>query len=455
VFARHAVGARYESLPLQAIEAAKKSLLDTLGVTLAASGVEPAVRAVIDLLCEQGGRPDCTVFGFGVRAPVMLAAFANGALAHCLDFDDQTPWGQHCSSTIVAAALAVAEYRGGVSGRELLTAVAVGQDLFARLRCNVGWKKDWNLSTVLGVFAGTASAGRIMGLTPEQMAHALGIASMRSCGVMEIVAGTGSDLRGMYAAFSASGAVVAALLASRGIGGAANLFEGTYGVFNTYFDGRYDRGRMLEGLGTEYLGGATLYKPWPCVGTAHSHIHATISLICEHDLAPEDVRELRLYAGDYHLLMSTPIEARRAPATLVDAKFSLPYLVAVAAVRRGMRVSDFTEAAIRDPQVLALAQRVLAVEDHSLDWKLELPPGRVQILTRDGRVLERVGKDIPGSASAPLTWTELIRKFDDCAACAYLPPSAAQRQRAVEIARTLETLEDGTKLVRALATGSQ
>ena len=341
-FADLVVDTTYEGLGPAAAEAAKKSVLDTVGVALAASGMEPASRAALDVIGEAGGRAEATALGCKRRVPAMMAAFANGALAHGLDFDDQTPWGQHASSSVVPAVLAVAERRGGISGSELVTAVAVGQDIFARLRCHVGWRKDWNLSSVFGVLAAAAAASRVIGLSRAAAHHALGIASQQSCGIMEAVAGTGSDLRGMYAGFSAKGAVLAALLAERGLTGVENLFEGQYGIFNTYFRGEYDRAAMLRDLGVDHRGAGTLYKLWPAVGTAHNHIHATVRIVTENDVAVDDIDEIRIHVGDYHRLMSTPLEDRQNPSTLVDAKFSLPFLVAIAAVRRGMGVADFT-----------------------------------------------------------------------------------------------------------------
>ncbi|MCX5326926.1 MmgE/PrpD family protein [Streptomyces sp. NBC_00120] len=446
---------RYEDLPSEAAEAAKKSILDTLGVILAASGTEPAVRGVIDLVREGGGRPEASVLAFGGKVPAMAAAFANGAMAHCLDYDDQTPWGQHCSSSIVPAVFAVAEREGGVPGADLIAAVAAGQDLFARLRRNVGWRKDWNLSTVLGVFAATAAAGRVLGLPGERLADALGIASMQSSGVMEVVAGTGSDLRAMYAGFSARGAVTAALLAQKGITGVPDLFEGEHGVFRTYFGGTYDREAILGELGTDYQGGGTLYKPWPAVGTAHSHIHATIGLMADHGLATDDIDEIRVHVGDYHDLMCRPLDARRAPSTLVDAKFSLPFLVAVAAVRRTVRVSDFLPEALRDTEVLDVVRRVVPVPDKSLDWTMELPPGRVELRLRSGRVMTRTGINVPGSTEAPLTWDDLTRKFEDCVAVAMTAPSVRQARMTVRLVRDLDTSDDATEIVRVLAAGQR
>ena len=451
LFGVHAAVVDYERLDEGARLAAKKSILDTLGVILAASGMEPAVRAVSEIVSETGGRPQCTVLGFGGKAPALMAAMANGALAHCLDYDDQTPWGQHTASSVVPAVLAVAERRGGVHGKDLIAAVAAGQDIFARLRCNVGWQKDWNLSTVLAVFAATASAGRVMGLTPARTAAAMGIATMQSSGIMEMVAGRGSDLRGMYAGFSAKGAVLAAMMAEKGVTGIDNAFEGQYGFMNTYFGGRYDRDKIVAGLGSEYLGSGTLYKRWPCVGTAHSHMKAAIDIVIRNNLQPDEIAEVRLHVGDYHDLMCQPLEERRAPATLADAKFSLPYLVSVAIVRRGMSVTDFTEAALRDQQVMSVGKKMTLVRDSSLDWKLELPPGRVEIITRDGGRWVEEGRRVPGNADNPMSWEDVCVKFFECAAVAAKPVPEAVSARAAALAEHLETLEDATELVRCLA----
>ena len=445
-----AAGVDYSSVPVGAVEAAKKSVLDTLGVILAASGMEPAVHSVVDLVRDSGGRPEASILGFGGQAPAVMAAFANGAMAHCLDYDDQTPWGQHASSSIVPAALALAERMGGASGQDVIAAVAAGQDIFARLRCHVGWRKDWNLSTVLGIFAATAAGSRLLGLSGDEVHNALGIASQQSCGVMEVVTGTGGNLRSIYAGFPAKGAVVSALLAQQGVTGVEALFEGRYGLFNTYFDGKYDRVAILKDLGADFKGASTLYKLWPSVGTSHSHIHATIEIVRHHNVRVEEIDAVRVYVGDYHSLMCTPIEARRAPTTLIDARFSLPFLVAIAAVRRGMSISDFTDDALHDPQVLGVAQRVAPVEDSSLNWRLDLPPGRVEIVTCDGRRLERVGTGVPGSPESPMTWADVARKFQECASVARTPPSPGQIGAAQQMARELDSLDDATEILRVL-----
>ncbi|NEI96579.1 MmgE/PrpD family protein [Rhizobium leguminosarum] len=449
-FADYAAKLNYEDLPEAARLAAKKTILDTLGVILAASGTEPAVRGLVEIVKESGGTPSCTLLGFGGRAPAMMAALANGALAHCLDYDDQTPWGQHAASSIIPAAFAVAERQGGVSGRDLIAAVAVGQDIFARLRCNVEWKKDWNLSTVLAVFAATASAGRVMRLSPARLGHAIGIATMQSSGIMEMVAGRGSDLRGMYAGFSAKGAVLAAMMAQKGISGIDQAFEGEYGFMNTYFAGRYDRQSILQDLGKEFLGSGTLYKRWPCVGTAHSHMKAAIDIVANNHLELDDILEIRLHVGDYHDLMCQPLKERRAPATLADAKFSLPFLVSVAIARGGMSVSDFSEMGLRDAQVLDIGRKISLVRDSSLDWKLELPPGRVEIVARDGRHWIEEGRNVPGNAENPMSWEDICGKFRECCSVAATPVADGNQAKAQDLAWRLEQVSDATELIRCL-----
>ena len=244
----------YQHLPASAVTGAKKTLLDSIGVTLAASGAEPAVRPVVDLVRESGGRQESTVLGAGFRAPATEAAFANGAMAHSLNYDDQTPWGQHSSSSVVPAVLAIAERVGAVSG-------AISSPLSPSARTS----SPACGATSAGNRTGTCppcwarspqprQPGAVLRLTPEQLTHAFGIASMQAGGVMELVTGLGSQLGGLYAGFPARAAVTAALLAQKGTTGHQAVFEGRLGFFATYFGGKYDRAAMVADLGDDFKG---------------------------------------------------------------------------------------------------------------------------------------------------------------------------------------------------------
>ena len=446
--AHFAATTRFENLPTASVEAAKKSLLDTLGVTLAASGMEPAVKALVDLVLENGGKPESTIFGFGGKAPASMAAFANGAMAHCLDFDDQTPWGAHPGSSVIPTLLALAELKGEVNGKDLITAIAIGQELFIRLRCNVGWHMDWNLSTVVGVFSATAAGCSLMRLTAEQTANALGIASMQSGGTMELIFGLGSDLRGMYAGFTAKGAVLAVQLAQRGITGIQNLFEGEAGQMKVYFRSEYAREKILSGLGTEYLNAGMIYKYWPAVGNAHTYIHAAIELRKERHIALEDISEVRVYVGDFQQRMCRPLDVRRVPKTLVDAKFSLPFLVALALAKGRMNIQDFSASALADPEVLAIANKIVPIADKAFDWTLKLPDGKIELIMSDGTRIEKLGAAVPGSPERPMTWDQLGQKFSDCARAAAIPVPDREIACIVKTIRNLENVTNVGDFIR-------
>jgi 2-methylcitrate dehydratase PrpD len=155
--------------------------------------------------------------------------------------------------------------------------------------------------------------------------------------------------------------------------------------------------------------------------------------------------------GDYHNLMCQPLDERRAPATLADAKFSLPFLVSVAIVRRGMSVTDFSATGLRDPEILAVGRSVSLMPDPALDWKMELPAGRVEIRTRDGRSWIREGSAVPGNPDNPMSWEDVCVKFQECAAESVTSISIDKITRAMELARALDHAADATEIMRMLS----
>jgi 2-methylcitrate dehydratase PrpD len=450
-FARFVSECRYEDLPAVAIDAAKKSILDLLGVTLAASGTVPAIRGVMELVREHGGRPQCSVLGFGDRVPPIMAAFANGAMAHCLDFDDVAPDGNHASSTLIPAVFAAAEHCGDLSGRDLITAVAVGQDIFLRMRRSLQQRFDWLVTTVLGVFSATAGVSYVLRLKEDQVANALGIASLGSCGTLEMRFGTGSDLGELYAGFVAKNAVLSAMLAKNGVTGTQRVFEGQAGIMNVYFGGEYDRTKIFDGLGSRFNGASMQFKPWPVCGIANTYIHAVLELVRKHDLKPDDIVEIRAFVGDFQQRMSYPLEERRRPTCSMDARFSLPFCVAAAATYGDVKIEHFTEQGLQDPAVLAMARKVIPVNDSNLDWTGAMPDARVEIDTQRGMMLTGTGAGTPGSADRPLGWDDLIRKFQACAALAANPKSSASISEAADMVKSLERFADATQVIRLLS----
>ncbi|WP_226553865.1 MmgE/PrpD family protein [Celeribacter naphthalenivorans] len=451
-FAAYIAACTYDDLTPDAVDRAKKSIFDLLGCILAAGGTVPAISGVMEMARENGGEPTCSVLGYGDRLPPLMAAFANGSMAHCLDFDDVAPDGNHASSSLIPAVFAAAEHKGGVSGKRIITAVAIGQDIFLRLRRSLNAQRlDWLTTTVLGIFSATAGVSYVLGLDAKQTANALGIAALSSCGTLEIRFGTGSDLGEFYAGFLAKNAVLSATLAQKGVTGLQRVFEGQAGIMNVYFNGDYSRERALAGLGKEFKGGEMQYKPYPVCGIANTYIYATLELLREHNIAAEDIVELRAFVGDFQQRMSKPLDERRAPQMAMDARFSMPFCLAVAAAHGAVKVEHFTEEGLRDPKTLDMAQRVLPVDDSAFDWTGEMPEAKIEIDLKSGKtVVGTSAGQTPGTRANPMGWPELIEKFRDCAQFAAKPVAAEAIERVIALSQALESLDDGTEITRLL-----
>lgn len=450
VFGQYVAETTYESLPSEAVRAAKCSTLDTLGVILGASGLMDAMPAIVELTSEWGGKPESTLFGFGGKLPAVSAAFINGSMGHGLDYDDHLPEGHHPSVTVLPALLAVAERKGGVTGQDFITALAIGQDLFARLRKNVAWKQDWFMTPVLGTIASAAACAKLLNLDAERVTDAIGIACTQAAGTMQTAYGTGGDLRGMYAGFAAKAAVFSALLAEKGIKATSTPLEGDAAFLPVYF-GEWDRDAMIAELGSDFQGATILYKLWPSCGLTHAYIDTALRLMDGPDRTNE-IEKIELFGGDFAQQLSEPTEFRRRPPTSNDAKFSLPYTVALALVNGTVGVGDFSAERRADPVTYEVASKIVFVNDPKYNWSKALPAGAVRITLKDGRELhaEAQHNETPGAAHNPLSWSQLVTKFEDCAGQAVWPLDDATKTQIVATINELESVADIATLTRHL-----
>ncbi|TQC35975.1 MULTISPECIES: MmgE/PrpD family protein [unclassified Rhodococcus (in: high G+C Gram-positive bacteria)] len=447
--ARHICTTDFSDLTAEAVRSAKYSTLDTIGVILGASGLMKAMPGVVGLVRDSGGKPESTLIGYGGKVPAVDAAFVNGAMAHGLDFDDSLPEGQHATSPLIPALFAAAQRKGGVSGQEFITALALGQDLFVRLRKSLTWKQDWLLGPVLGTFAAAAACAKLLGLQQNQIVDAFGIATCQSAGTMQMAYGTGGDLRGMYAGFAAKAGLFSALLAEAGVEGTTEPFEGEAGFFEVYFDRQWDRATMLEGLGTHFEGSTIIYKLWPSCANTHGYIDTALRLMGSPGRT-EEIDKVEVFGGDFAKRLTEPVALRRRPPTANDAKFSLPYTVALGLVRGTVGVGDFSEERRRDPQVTAMADKIEFVDDPQYNWAgSALPSGAVRITLRNGETLfaEAPHDQAPGGAKRPLSWSDLVTKFDDCASHAVKEISPQSRGQVIEAIENLDQLPDVSVVV--------
>ena len=460
--AHHAASLRYEALPPALVELIKQCVLDTLGVAIGASGLAPEADLVADYVRDMGGKPEATLWGYGDKAPAAWAAFVNGSLGHMLDYDDVGAGG-HVSIATIPAAFALAEKLSGINGRDFIAAIAAGTDIHTRLSLGVtlpDWTitEGWFPTQMFGFISGAATAGKLMRLDEGQMANALGAGFNQMSGSRQMAVGAATHMRSMQAGFSSQGAITAAELARRGIVGTQNFLEGRYGIFNTYIRTKApDWDAIVGELGTRFpLLERHGFKVWPACGYTRATNTAILRLREEHKLKPADVASITVVGGTGATkLLSEPLDQKRRPKLSIDAKFSIPFTSGVAMVHGDVALRHFTDEALADRAVLAMADRVTyrEEEDRSGQRGGDSATSRptVEVRTSDGRVLQCRPDGMPGDPRNPVPTQRLEAKFRDCVSFAARPVKPANVERAIEIIRNLEDLADAAEIVRALS----
>ncbi len=448
--AAYVTGESFDKLPEAARGAARRAILDTLGVMLAGS-VEPTAERVRELIAHRRGPGEATVAGTGLRAGVEDAALANGTAAHALDYDDlQQSLSGHPSVPVLPAALALAE-REHASGAALVAAFVAGVEVEAKLgrALNPGhYETGWHATSTLGVFGAAAAAARLLGLPPERTAHALAIAASLASGLK---ANFGTDVKPLHAGHAARSGLEAALLARAGFTANPRALEHDDG-----FGAAYGRGGapawdlVTAGLGAphEVVDPGIGVKRYPACASTHQALDATLALSEEHAVDPAAVEAVE--CGVYYLAPHQLIHERAD--TPLEGKFSMAYCVAVALLDRAVGLAQFTEERVRRADVQALMPRVRMFVHPEQTTRDCLPTrfSEVTITLRDGqRLARRVGL-AKGQPRNPLTDDELAAKFRDCAA-RVLP--AGQADQVIAAVHGLDAMADAGALARLLAPG--
>jgi 2-methylcitrate dehydratase PrpD len=447
----YAANTRFEDLPAEAVAAAKNSLLDAVGVTLAAGGLSAECRPFIELAFAHGGAPQATVIGLPGKLPATQAALANGAMAHALDYEDVHDEALcHPNAQLVPAALAVAEMTNA-SGRDLVAAIAVGCDLVCRLGLSLTTSPDsygWYPPPLLGGYGAAAAAGRLLRLSDEQMLDAFSLVLSQVTCSSELKYSPHSAVRAVRDGFAAQAGVLAALLAQRGVKGFELPFEGKAGFFALYARGQYDPALLVDQLGTRFEGVNVSYKAWPACRGTHAFIEAALALRAQ-GLRAEEIARIGMRGSAVNTMLFEPVAQKQRPQTAIDAKFSLPYTVGCALVHGAVGLDSFRPEAMKDEAVLALATKTSYAVDPSLGTSLtEVTRGVLRIETGDGRALEHRVTHPLGHPQNPIPPDTLTKKFVDCGRYASAPLSAsaleslAQDILAVDSFKTLAPIMD-------------
>lgn len=431
------------------LAATKRALLDGIGVMLAASGLSSEAAPFVDY--ANGGSGRASILGCGMSTSASLAALANGALAHALDFEDAFDAAPcHPNASLLPAALAVMQDGAGIAGRDFLAAIAVGCDLVCRLGLALRRPMEaggWYPPPILGVFGATAAAARLLRLNTRRTLDAFSLALCQASCPGEIKYSRDTVIRAVREAFPAEAAVRATALAAAGVRGFDAPFEGQGGFFRLYAEGQYDPGAILDRLGEHFWIEQLTFKKWPACRGTHPYIEAVEALRRTHDVDPAAIVEIVATGGEVQTMLAEPIGSKRAPATAIDAKFSIPFTVAAALVDDAVTLGSFDARALADPRTLALAARVRFACNPA--WGRDrAATGHLALLLADGRRLEHQVDIAAGHFTRPLDDATLDAKFVDCAARARQPlaPAAARRMLA-----TLHSLETAPDTRRALA----
>ena len=412
--AKHCAEIGSKPLPPEVFAHAKYLLLDFLG--LAVKGLSMAsTRNVHGMIQKIGGTGSGTIIGAGLKPLPQYAALANAASSHSMSMDDiYTPASIHPGSAIFAAALAAAE-ANGVSGKKMLQGAVAGYETTLRIADAVDSKSHYEFgyhpTATCGTFGATAAVSRILGLDAEATVSAFGIAGSMAAGLMAFML-DGAWTKRIHPGLSAQRGIQAAYLAAEGFKGPRAVLEGKWG-FLSATSSSADAGKLVEGLGERPRILDTGLKLHACCRYNQSAIDACLAIRKENVCPLENIEKIQvhIFKAAYPLVLD-PWEEKMNPKTDVQAQFSLPYTVAVAAVKGRVSFDEFNKDLLNDSTIRDMMHRVEVIHDPDLDplfpksW-----PTRVIIQTTDNRSFENRVDYPKGDVENPLTRGELADRF--------------------------------------------
>lgn len=409
-----------DALPADVVRQATLSTLDFVGVVLAGAQT-PAGQTVAGYARAQGGHPQATLAGTADRVPFPLAALANGTASHAIELDDHEAHFRskvHPGCVVMPTAFALSEARA-VSGREFLAAVVIGYDVIGRLSAATSYPDflvrtyGYHTTPLFGQFAAAATAARLLGLTPGELSNAFGIAGSFASGIMETV-NAGAMVKPLHAGWAAHGGIVAAQLAARGYTGPRSVFEGRRGFFHAYVGDADTRLDVIDrDFGAAYDISLIMYKAYACGGGIHPTLTAVEDIRTAHDVDPNQIEKVVVRTSQVVLDgFASPREVKIRPSSGATAQHSLQYAVAALLIDGAALVDQFTDEAVRRPDVLELAGRVLVQADPGIaSDDPEDEPAGVTITLADGRDISASVRGGRGSLTVPMSDAELVAKF--------------------------------------------
>jgi 2-methylcitrate dehydratase PrpD len=397
--ANFAAGFTSTSIPAAVRHEARRALVNGLGAALGAA-MRDEIGIPLKVLAAQGAGGTFGVIGRSERLAMLDAAFVNGIAINALDFDDtHLPTVIHPTAPIAPVVIALAE-RGGITGRALIDAFAIGIEVACRLGNAVPghYARGFHITATCGVFGATAAAGRLLGLNTDQMLAAFASAGGQAAGLVENLP---TLAKSTSVGGAARGGLLAALLAEQGWSGGPHTIEGRFGFARVLAD-QFNPNALTDGLGTQWEVLKNDYKPYPCGVVLNPVLDACLALAESGTIDAAKIAQITVFG---HKLLG--VRADRGVVTDGQlTRLSIHHCAAISFARRRAGVDEFTEATARDPVIQTLAQKVSYQEDPTC----AVESARVVVRLADGTERTHTVQQARGSAARPLTDADLEAK---------------------------------------------
>lgn len=450
---QHVISTNYEKIPQDVIQVQKKALIDAIAVSLAASSLGEGCNEFISLAKDSETENGCIVLGCGFKSIPLMAALANGAMAHAMDFEDAHDAStMHSNAVSTAAALTVADMIGGVSGKEFLAAMVLGSDIAIRLALAMNedvLKKGWYMPPIHGAMGAVLAVGKIMKLTEAQMLDAFTLTMNQVTCSGELVNSSQSVIRSVRDSFAAKSAVLSCLLAKKGLKARFDMpLEGKLGYYHAYGHGDYTPERITEGLSEIYESSKISFKPWPSCRGTHPYIDMMIHIMKENNISFDSIEKVHVVVSPLNEMLFNPPEVKYKPSSAINAKFSIPFTTGIAAKYGTVGLEHFTSEFFENKDIISLASKISFEVNHGCK-KTEALHGRMTIVA-NGKEYSHEVKNPKGSIENPMTNEEFKQKFISCAKYARKPYSPMEAESIYNKLMIIEEINDMKEVIKLL-----
>jgi 2-methylcitrate dehydratase PrpD len=410
--ARFAAETRPDEIPPDVIQRIKLSVIDGLGVCLQGTTL-PWTRTVYEVVQHEGGNRIASLWGTGQKNSLTNTVLFNSTAGHAFEMDDIHKESiLHPNSLAVPVALALAEAHPALSGRDIVTALALGYEVGLRIgnaATTSLFLNGFHPQGTSGAFVAAVTAGRLLRLDAMQMQHAIGIAGSMGAGLM--AAQEGAMVKRLHAGRAAQSGLMAALLARRGFTGISDIVEAGYGGFLSSFSRTPNVERLMQGLRVDWEAGKVGFKMYPNVTSIHAALDALRSILVEEHVTAAQIKEIKVGCG-HMTFVHTAWDYR--PIGVTAAQMNMYYGLSVMALKGNVSASDYSGDSIADPDIIAFMPRINIAVDSELESRG--PPyrhaARVAVLTTDGRIVRREVLHRRGSPENPVTRQDVEAKYD-------------------------------------------